>query len=692
MSCRDCSKRYCNRKQKKKVIYITKKDFRECGYDVTYRITSSGNYELAENIKFHPIYNKISAISIEAKNVTLDLCGHFLRNVSNLSQITGIVVKSGHENVTILGTYGSVENFTKSGIYVEGDNKLVTIGDDTRLSITGCGRGTPVAYVDGGEGVVQCGLQLGDQKYLSLIGVGSFNGPLSDITIRNVIAVGNNTGCYLGEGKNYEFSNCSFSQNSDNRLVWETIVTLGGFYRERSVVAYGLAYFSNPLVTAQDPDQVGINNIVINGCKFNENLADASNPDLAAQGSYCNAFLLTSSFTNLKVKSSQFNKNKSLVEGDSKIDNVTLGLVIGAGVGTVVEDSEFSDNVGGSEVVGCSFSGLAPPVIAGQQRTRTPSESTTVRRCVAARNVGRTSVSSPLDRVDVRGFSLKYPSGATMIECVSEDNQVQLDDGNKDLVSGFCDGIFIFGDRDPDFPNIITNNVEIKSCKISRNRVVNGGTAGGLSNGIAIVDDLCENVVIRDCVITRNSRDLDEPGSLDVLSSGIDAFQRVGIPEFFSYVTVCNNLIQSNGIILDNQPNGVGVDNSLLGTNVEDNKISDQLWGISTLGECGTIVNNRITRCQYAVRDFNGVSTTLVSGNQAYATPCGFDVNYAGPTPTLVEESTLPDFPLKSDRAWANIQINNNSCEVCLPTATSKKKFDEDRLTKKKVLLAKRFA
>jgi hypothetical protein len=682
--------------------WIEKQDFDN---HKTYVIKCPGTYKLKENISFSPKCKKDSAIVIESCDVVLDLNGKQLKQSkhSRKTQNTGIVVKSGHKNVTILGNYGMIKNFSQRGIYVEGGNDYVTIGNDAQLFVTNCGYGTPVSAVDNGEGVSQCGVQLGDMEYSAAIGLGKFNGILNHLSVKNLVVSENNIGCALGEGFNYSFQNCSFSKNLETRLLWDKIATLGGFYNAKSVVTYGLYYLSNPAV-APGP---GLNNVVFENSKFNNNTADGRKQ--LSDGSYTNGFIFANNFKNLKIKNCQFNQNETFLVGNG--DNITRGLVIGAGVGTVVEDSEFSDNKGGNQVMGCGFSGLAPQT-SGTKRTLAPSESTTVRRCVASRNscvvnsVKPVNPGQPLPVIDVRGFSLKFPSGARLIECVAEDNKVTIDDKIKDNAFCFADGIYIFSDSTiiPEGRLTFTNNVEIRTCKLSRNRVTStpvGSTGSfgpkyGSSSGVRVADNLCENILIKDCFISDNQPDADESkASPDFITTGIDLYRdNVQSPDPYkpSYVTICDNVIQSNG--------QVGIDNTLSASTIQGNKIIKHELSSVLLGsqefitDCCIVTDNTFSLSQTAVFDYKNPSTNIVANNKSYNTPCGYSVFYSGDIPAELVTADLPNFPTVSG-PLSNIQLNSGdskcgSCPVEQLVAKNLKRLIQYKINKKSLMVKRK--
>lgn len=668
------------------IYWIEKRDFGCYKEHCTYKIKCSGVYKLKENISFNPKKNKVPAILIDSDNVVLDLNSKVLKQSSHndKTQITGILVKTGHKNVTIIGNYGVIKNFSQRGIYVEGGNDYVTIGDESLLTIRGCGYGTPVAFVDTykgvQEGITQGGLQLGDQEFIQAIGAGEFKGFVNQVTVRNVVSSENNVGCLLGEGSNYSFSNCSFSSNREVRLMWDKISVLGGFYKGNSVVCYGLVYFSNPDVTP--PPNFGVNNIVFENCNFNSNVADASVEN--ALSAYCHGKIMAVNFKNLKVINCQYNSNQTIL-GDAGENNETIGLVLGAGAGTVIQNSEFSQNEGGSLCIGFSLSGLMATTL--ETKNAFPGESVTIKNCVSSGNVGKTGVSN-ITTVDVRGLSVKYPSGVNINDCVCEDNRVLLTDDNKENVAGFCDGLFIFSDRQ--FPETFTNNVMVKNSKFSRNRVVNAGP-NGTSSGIRVFDDLCENILISDCFISNNLPDFDEPApEVGFLTTGIDLFNE-GEKTGPSYVSVLNNAISSNG--------QVGIDNNLDITTIQGNKFTNHNINVllSTC-DCGMVIENSFLFSQYAVIDQQDPSTNLVANNKSYSTACGYEVYYGvGQTfPTEVVSASLPDFPALPSVSGANIQFLNSNCTEC--TQSSGRSIKQSKTVDikkykqlKKELLSKRF-
>ncbi len=644
---RCCKRQFCV--NPKEVHYITTQDFcRERRLGKTYKIRKPGRYELAEDIKFNPCRNKRSAIVINSDNVILDLCGHTLSNVSKLSQITGITVLTGHENITILGSYGAIKNFTQLGIYIQGGNKKIVLGDDTQLTISGCGYGTPIAFVDGDEPLIQGGLQLGDSEFLALPTppippnpaippLSPFHGLLSEVRVNNLTICENANGISMGEGDNYTFRGCSVSNNFEFRKI---LAGLGvGFFLPDSVVCFGLAYFSNPNLSP--PPNFGIKNALFEDCKFNSNVADASREN--HPNAYCDSFIMAVNFDNLKVKNCQFNSNDTIL-GENGNFNQTRGLVLGSGSGTVVEDSEFSNNKGGFFVDGFNLSGLIESD--APQPNLFPANSVTLRNCVASGNVG-TPQNAQLSTVDVVGFVLRYPSGVTMIDCVAENNRVKLTPDEAEFVVAFADGILIFSQGE-EYPDTTSNSIDIRGAKLSRNRLING--FAGCSSGVRILDGLCENIVIRDSVLVNNFPDADEPPpGPDYFSAGVDI---TGINRSRpSVVSVINSVVETNGI--------AGVSTTLNETNVQNNKINNNVYGvlIDAVSECNSVLNNTLRNNDVAVYDPSEFSTSLVGDNKAFNNIFGYLVEYSPGVSPPVVFGTLTDYPPLPEVSCANIEI-----------------------------------
>jgi parallel beta-helix repeat protein len=628
----------------------------------TYVICKPGTYKLIENISFNPKKNKTSAISINSSNVILDLNGKVLKQShrNKNTQITGIWVKSGHKNVTILGNYGVVKNFSQRGIYVEGGNDFVTLGDETLLTVIGNGYGTPVAWLDGQENILQAGIQLGDMTFLAWTGGLAYNGPLNNVRVNNVVSSHNNIGITLGEGRDFQFVNSSFSQNKETRLINPKYAdpNLGAFYVTNSVVNYGLVFICNPDLPPKPgiPPAVGIKDILFENCKFNNNFADGSNA--AAQGAYCDSFIMAVNFRNLKIRNCQFNNNDaSFGSNNNGLFNQTRGCVLGSGYGTVIEDSEFNGNVGGFLVEGFNQSGLiSSGSSTGTGINNFPGDSVILRNCVASNNVAnKPVVGSPgaTGQAFAAGFMIQYPAGFTLDSCIAESNIADLrayPSDNPFLAFGF--GAFIYSDRA--YCDKFTNNVLIKNSKFSRNRIINANNFS-TSAGIRVYDDLNENIVIENCVITDNKPAFNEPTSENVITEGISLFnQFADVKTGPSFVAVLNNVIQSNGTY--------GVSNNLDKTDIRNNEIKNQTFGVELSNSFySTILDNTFLSNYIGIIDYNVPSTNLVAGNKGFNNTFAFycqDNGVCTPGDVVVANGFLNAMPVTPTTTWYNTEVD----------------------------------
>lgn len=661
---------------------ISKEDFGSKDHH-SYKITCPGNYKLCQNISFNPKKNETVAIIIDSNDVVLDLNGHVLKQSSrsDKSKITGILVVTGHKNVTVLN--GTIRNFSQRGLYVEGGNKFITVKD---LTITGCGYGTDVALFDGVKGVAQVGLQLGDTEFYQALEIETFKGLIEHLRVENVTASENNFGASLGEGQDYKFLDCDFSRNRDYRLVWDKLSGLSGLFEPKSVISYGLIYLSNPSITP--PPNFGIKNVEFSNCRFNSNNADALSE--GSEGAYTAGMMFEINITGLKIKNCQFNSNYTLLNESGKYSQ-SYGLLLGASEGTVIEDSEFSQNNSGNYVAGFNLTG----VVAGNSPIPVTQifqpKSIVLRNCVAANNYIKPGISAlttippySIQALSAVGFMVRYPFGLSMTNCVSENNYAQLPEEppleEGPVFSVLADGILIYSDER--FACDFANNIEIKSGKMSKNRVLfdcereyyQNLTAS--SSGLRIYDDLCENILVEGCFISNNIPGIGEnPFPFEdcgkYISAGVDAFNTGLTKTGPSYLTLVNNKIQSNGTH--------GVYSNLDFTKIERNNIDYQSVGVQLENSFySSVIDNVFLYNNIAVSDVateNGepvcrASTNIVAGNKAVksSSESSFQVLYcSAPVPSCflycpppVATGTLSDFPFQQ-KLWSNVEISVES-------------------------------
>ena len=110
------------------VVHISQSNVGPTGYS----ITTSGRYCLIENIVFSPSDPPISAITISASNVELNLNGYTLSQGNTVANANGITV-SGVSEVIVKN--GNVESFTRAGIAIDSCER--TLIQD--LTVVSCG-------------------------------------------------------------------------------------------------------------------------------------------------------------------------------------------------------------------------------------------------------------------------------------------------------------------------------------------------------------------------------------------------------------------------------------------------------------------------------------------------------------------------------------------------------------------------
>lgn len=642
----------------------------------TYKIKCPGTYILEEDISFSSKCDKV-AISIESDNVILDLNGKTLKQSRKCKakEVNGIVVKTGHKNVTILGSYGLVKGFTQRGIYVEGGNKNVILEN---ITVADCGYGTEVALFNGTKGLAQSGVQLGDMEFMAAFGMEEFHGVLTNLKVTNLRCYRNNIGLGLGEGSDYSFTGCDISNNYEKRSIWPAFTSDTGFYKPNSAVCYGLVYFSNPDLTPAP--NAGIDNTVFENCKFNNNVADGTYHNINA---YTEGLIMTVNFKGLKIKNCQFNANESKI-GDKGVFSQARGCTLGEGISTVIEDSEFVNNKGGNFTSGFVQSGLTATNSGVIQTSIFQGKSVTLRNCVSSGNTSRPTEASEATQVPpgsvqgvgVVGFVFRYPASATLIDCVAENNLVVLPTRTQGTpnVSAYADGILIYSDRN--YPCNFTNNVEIRGAKLSKNRInydccsefnVN---VVATSSGVRVYDDLCENIVIRNSVISNNLPGINEnPYPIDsedgccnlripnYISSGIDLFNDTVesvVKTGPSYVSIVDNEIQSNG--------AYGIYSNLDFNKFEKNRVSyHTVSGVYLDGsEYSSVIDNTFILNDKAVYDNLLVnSSSLIAGNKAFSYP-GTAGAYVPANPPPVDSGNLTNFPPVPSFAWSNVDIEND--------------------------------
>ena len=185
-------------------------------------------------------------------------------------QTTGIVVNTGHRNVTIVGSNGAIRNFSQLGLYVQGGTQDIQLGDETRLFVTNCGGKSPKALGVTGNAFTEGGIQISETNYWAAQGLQTVHGDglVQDLLVQNVVAERNHPiGAWIGNGINFQMNDSSFSFNSDTRVIGNTFYgSLLVSTVDKSVIVFGMLNASSSVL-----NDFGIENWVIENCLFNEN-------------------------------------------------------------------------------------------------------------------------------------------------------------------------------------------------------------------------------------------------------------------------------------------------------------------------------------------------------------------------------------------------------------------------------------
>jgi len=490
----------CHKKAKKdckSCRVITQKDFNKCGCegdDKTFRIYKSGKYCLGEHIKYCPSEKNQHAIVIKegTNDVILDLCGYTLEQKNAITSIIGIKVETNNQNITILGSYGAIKNFSQLGISVQGGTQDITIGDSTQLDINGCGGGTLRAWVD--ETVIQYqgGMQIGETEYLAVQGWPQVMGSVEGLILRNVNVERNTLGGWFGHGSNYDFKGCSFSYGLETRVSDAPFAgreLTPGTYS----LSFALVHFSSPLFPDDD-----VENWKIYDCKFNNNEVISTDNSLLFVS--MDVVLVNASSKNLYIGNCQVNNNKA--SGGMGLINYLRACVLGSGKCTVVENSEFCGNQAGLSCEGFHQSGSLDGPLDPKDDVFNPVISLTLRNCVASGNTVNTElVQDVLSGFMVStGFTLVFNTGTTMIDCVAENNKIVAQEQFKNN-TGEASGLFILGFDTTRFADVSATNIDIRGFHADRNTT---NTNFGSSIGIEISAD-SQNISIDNAVITQHT-------------------------------------------------------------------------------------------------------------------------------------------------------------------------------------------
>ena len=582
----DKDKKVCKDKCKP----ITKRDF-GCHKNETFVIRKPGYYCLKEDICFRPTSLNTDAITIDSDDVVLDLCGHELKQSNDVQLVIGIHVLTGHRNVTILGSYGSVRNFTQLGIYVEGGQQRITLGDDTQLNVNGCGGGGNygMAYEDPVTGelspIITGGIVLGETKFVAYNGFLTYHGIIETLLVKNVF-VEFGTGyspCMLGNGSNYVITGSSFSNNRETRIVGKWFDSTDDdltFATSEAII-----YRSSPLFDDS------LSNVVIEDCFVNNNSVE--NNEVEAYE--CATAILTT-VKDLTVRRCQFSSNSALSEVYSECRSCVL-----AGVQCcVVEDSEFCNNVSNHWTEGLHFSGFNTNPTGGTG-TITADRSVVVRNCISSNNL--VDAIDPTD-ANLRGYVFAYVQGGVYDNCLAENNRIVFPEEIKDAAESTVTGFRITGFISTTFPEGIVTSIEMKGCKAFNNRSNSGF---GESTGVFLRRS-CVQVEIRDSIFGLDPREEVAPNNMaqGILADGDPTEQYINI-DHCTFVGFLGD--SASGALIIESNNNI----------IQNSTFSGNTKGIfMTSSFCNVIKNNLLTNNAKAIVDDELVLTNLIVENKAF--------------------------------------------------------------------------
>lgn len=623
-------------------------------YKCCIKIRKPGKYYFCGDVEFYAHCKKKVAILICSDDVTLDLKGFTLRQSDDVLGTIGIKVLSGHSNVHIIN--GKVENFKRLGVYIEGGNKFVFLGNkDSPLILTKNGGGTATSFGSEKEHFLEGGLQLGETNFWANQGFTKYKGPITSANLENCFIDDNYVaGAYFGNGTNYKLANSSFSHNHNSRVngsKW------GNIEAGKLITSYGFVHISLP-------NEERLNGLVIDNCAFDFNDSDGfnSNNDVIVN-SYG---LFHGGAKNVVIVDSRFNSNKSTNASSTALSQ-TSGYHNVDGECITISNSEAWGNSG--PVISSGFSSE------GVQSIKT----IIIQKCNATGNVSDYKLSSvPLVSQLSAGIVLTdVDTGIKFIDCNVDDNKVIYDPQNPiSEYIGFSIGLGVAGVTD----GKLIKNVLIKGCNAANNAsAATNEFAGSLVNIGVFVFENVTNLVLEDCVVQDHGSNF----STKALSVGLGILGKRN-PDFvpsavFKTSTVGNNAI---GLYLDKYSNIL----------LQSCQILNSVSGVFlTDVNCSVIKDNTFMNNTIAVLDETSPSTNTVSNNHGYNN-LQYDVNYtSGPVPVL--EGTLqnpvqpfPNYP--PNLIGENVEIRSLNC---LPVPAVISKFDVEKTMDVKIEKFKQF-
>ena len=595
---------------------VLKKCLFKCGKTVT--ITCPGRYCLDSNIKFNPDEPGLVAITIDSDDVVLDLCGHVLKQGNAVKYTTGILIAEGRRNVTILGTYGAVRDFTEFGIRVRGHTSNVTIGDDTTLEVTRCGFADYQGEItffgpfapNGGNAT--SGIFIGDtSNFNNTQGSEGCNG----VILKNVL-VNQNSFMALGlfQSSAITVTGCSFD---------ETSLSSPGPFTEA---------FVQVLNTFHGPGEKHNEDLSFTNCSFNRNRADF----LPNANFYDLSVALPNGFDNLSFDKCSFN------------DNFSIGTVFAAGGASgncaTWTDCKMCGNKSDSRVEGFHISGdgFVQPV-----------KNIVLIRCYSNDNIADLGdVDAPAFTFSI-GFNILYADNLKMIDCQSNNNQMLAKSAALPTDGALGTAIFSTLQQTADF---LSENQIIQNLQSVQNYTNTNGSAMGLD-----IDLNQQRIIVEGGQFSDNE-------SLNGTGYGILMWNRPGFEKEPSIQHVVRNaVIQNNstvGIEIQEQEKCLIEKNRIIDNGGDGILLSS---GDSPSTKCWIRKNIIQYNAGVAVRDTQKISTNLVSENKAFGNQklggvvnpdSQYDVDYVfGHVPEVIGSLTT-GYPSLPTDSMSNYSVN----------------------------------
>lgn len=616
---------------------ITQHDFTLKGkLSKTVRITKPGKWCLKSSVAWKPLElteldyaTPQAAIIIESDGVVLDLCKNTLSQINGVQAVVGILVLSGHKDITIIN--GVLDGFSYNGIYVQGGQENVRIGNEhDQIIVRNCGYGTHYQYVDDAVtvNINPGGMLVGE----SLITTPAQFGFINKLKVQNVlIEKCGYTGITLGYFNDVEILKTDICRNFDNRegAPFDDLSSFWGLYH------YANADFGEPISTS----------LTISDCHIDGNSLDAPNEFLSS--AYIGYLV-----DGLKISRCTTNGNFGT---NGSTNSSVRGFVIVGNRGVVVEDCNSVGNYGPGRIDGFHYSGV------GGFDSITNGKGVVYRNC---NSTGHQSVAVTSNR-EVNGFAILFMRGITVENCTAENNSWSSDNS---LFRGTVVGLNLKSNTSIEDPNSVA--VKIIGGHYARNSC-DSSLSASICAGIVVQaprDGFAQSksIIIQNATVQENTGCIQNVG---ILLSNTSSQALTGV-----IVQDCTIQGETNGIEVQNTTRSIFQRNTI--TDVDTGIVLD---GLST---CNSINDNYTTNATRGFVDGLVPSTSLFSNNKTFGVAIPFDVTHTfGPVP-VVNGSLTTGFPTGAE-VMDNTAVNSEFCQRSLiskskPKVSSSQYSSED--------------